>query len=219
MGTLEPKKVTLTFDNGPTPGVTDKVLDILADRGLLAIFFPVAQKLAEPSARSVLERAVREGHRIGNHSLTHGAPLGELDPAEAAVEIGRAQEILAGLADPARWVRPWGTGGELDQRCLSPAAVEYLVAGAYTCVLWNSVPHDWVDPSGWVDSALRDVDAHEHTVMVLHDLPTGAMDELPRFLDELRDANGTITQDLPASCLPIVDGELVSPIDHLVAGD
>jgi len=216
--TAAPRKVTLSFDNGPTQGVTDQVLDLLADRGLLALFFPIAQKLAEPSARAVMERAVREGHRVGNHSLTHGAPLGDISASEATVEIGKAQEILADLADPARWIRPWGTDGELNQRCLSPAAVEYLVAGGYTCVLWNSVPHDWEDPSGWVDVALLDVRGRGHTLIVLHDLPTGAMDELPRFLDELRNANVTITQDLPASCLPIVNGELVASVRHLVAG-
>jgi peptidoglycan/xylan/chitin deacetylase (PgdA/CDA1 family) len=39
------KRVTLTFDNGPTPGVTDQVLDILAERSLRAIFFVVANRV------------------------------------------------------------------------------------------------------------------------------------------------------------------------------
>lgn len=217
MSSVNHKAVSLSFDNGPTPGVTERVLDVLSSRGLLATFFPVASRLAEPGARALLERVVAEGHRVGNHSLTHGAPLGELDATAAAVEIGEAQRILGDLAGPARMFRPWGTEGVLDRRCLSRAAVEFLVDGGYSCVLWNSVPRDWDDPSGWVDTALRDVQRLPHTLVVLHDLPTGAMDALPRFLDALERDGVRITLDLPADCVPIVTGELVRPVDHLVS--
>lgn len=216
MTTTASTKVTLSFDNGPTPGVTEKVLDTLADHGMRAVFFPTAQNLRNPSARALAERAVSEGHRFGNHSLTHGAPLGELSDTEGVGEIVLAQQLLGELADPARWLRPWGTIGVQDQRCLSQAAVEYLISGGYTCVLWNSVPGDWADTTGWVDTAMGHVSSQEHTLVVLHDIATGAMDALPRFLDRLQEAEVTVTQELPPSCLPIVNGQVVAPIDHLV---
>jgi peptidoglycan-N-acetylglucosamine deacetylase len=213
----ESRAITLTFDNGPTPGVTDQVLDVLAERGLPAVFFPVARNVLADGGRALMERAVREGHKVGNHSLTHGTPLGELGPDQPATEIGRAQEILADLADPARMFRPYGTDGALDHRCLSPAAVEYLAAGGYTCVLWNSIPHDWDDPTGWIDRALAHMRAQRHTVVVLHDLPTGAMDALPRFLDAVQAAGVAVTQELPESCVPMVEGTVRAPLDHLVS--
>jgi peptidoglycan-N-acetylglucosamine deacetylase len=200
--------------------VTDQVLDILAARSLRAIFFVVANRVAgDAAARALLTRMVGDCHRVGNHSLTHGRPLGELREQETIAEIATAQDILREFSGENLLFRPWGTEGQLDRRCLNRTAVDYLVSGEHTCVLWNSVPRDWADPVGWVDRALSDVRAREHTVVVIHDLPSGAMDELPRFLDEL-DRNGVaVTAELPTECVPIVDGRIISPVDHLMPLD
>lgn len=211
------RQVTLTFDNGPTPGVTDQVLDILAERSLRAIFFVVANRVdGDAVARALLNRMVQEGHRVGNHSLTHGRPLGELHEQETIAEIGTAHDVLREFMGENFLFRPWGTEGQLDRRCLNRTAVDYLVSGEHTCVLWNSIPRDWADPVGWVDRALSDVSAQEHTVVVIHDLPSGAMDELPRFLDELDRSGVAVTVELPHECVPIIDGRLVRSVDHLM---
>jgi peptidoglycan-N-acetylglucosamine deacetylase len=210
-------RVTLTFDNGPTPGVTDQVLDILAERSLRAVFFVVANRVENDSvARALLTRMVRDSHRVGNHSLTHGRPLGELGMQETIAEIDTARKILREFTGENFLFRPWGTEGQLDRRCLNRTAVDYLVSGKHTCVLWNSVPRDWADPVGWVNRALADVRAREHTVVVIHDLPSGAMNELPRFLDELDRSGAAITDELPEDCVAIIDGRIVSPVDHLM---
>jgi peptidoglycan-N-acetylglucosamine deacetylase len=83
-------------------------------------------------------------------------------------------------------------------------------------VLWNSVPRDWADPAGWIDRALSDVQARKHTVVVIHDVPSGAMDELPRFLDELDRSGVAVTVELPDECVPIIDGRIVSPVENLM---
>jgi peptidoglycan/xylan/chitin deacetylase (PgdA/CDA1 family) len=211
------KKITLTFDNGPTQGVTDQVLDMLSQRQMSAIFFVVGENICSPAGHRLIARAVREGHRIGNHSFTHGVPLGELSPAKTIHEISRTQKLLDDFADIDRYFRPWGTEGALERRCLNQTAVDYLIAENYTCVLWNSVPRDWADPSGWVSRALADTRNHQHTVVVLHDLPTGAMERLPRFLDELTYSGLKVTTQLPDDCVPIVRGRMRTPINHLMA--
>lgn len=211
------RQVTLTFDNGPTADVTDQVLDILAERSLRAIFFVVANRVdADAAARALLTRMVRDCHQVGNHSLTHGRPLGELREQETIAEIAAAHDILREFTGEKFLFRPWGTEGQLDRRCLNRTAVNYLVSGKHTCVLWNSVPRDWADPAGWIDRALSDVRAREHTVVVVHDVPSGAMDELPRFLDELDRSGVAVTVELPNDCVPIIDGHIVSPVDHLM---
>ena len=139
--------------------------------------------------------------------MTHSVPLG--DGADPVEEIGATQDLLGDLAHASRWFRPFGRGGVLDERLLSPDAIALLQAGGYSCVLWNSVPRDWEDPDAWVDRALADVEANDWTVVVMHDLPTGAMDRLPRLLDELAARDAEIVQDFPDACVPIRDGQIV----------
>lgn len=201
--------VTLTFDNGPAPGTTEAVLDVLAERGVLATFFVVGRELERPGARALAERAADEGHWIGNHSLTHRTALGDdVDRSHAEREIDGCQALLGGLSHDRRFFRPFGGGGLLGPHLFSPAAVEILREGGYTCVLWTSVPHDWDDPEGWVDTALADVDAQGDAVVVLHDLPTGAMAALLRFLDELERRGVAVVQDFPDAVVPIADGRV-----------
>jgi peptidoglycan/xylan/chitin deacetylase (PgdA/CDA1 family) len=200
------RRLSLTFDNGPTPGVTDEVLDLLAERGVRATFFVVGQRLDVPAGRCLAERAVAEGHWVGNHGLTHTMPLGQLDDEAGRREIDETQRRLAGLEHPDRLFRPFATGGAIDERLLSAGAIDHLVEDRYTCVLWNSVPHDWDEPDRWVDRALADVDRQEHTVVVVHDVDTEAMRHLSTFLDRLGAAAVEIVQPFADDCVPIRRG-------------
>jgi peptidoglycan/xylan/chitin deacetylase (PgdA/CDA1 family) len=207
-------KVTLTFDNGPWPGVTEHVLDTLASRNVQATFFVVGNQLKRDRSRDLALRASAEGHWIGNHTMTHSVPLG--DGADPVEEIDATQELIGDLTHTSRWFRPFGRGGVLDERLLSADAVVRLQEGGYSCVLWNSVPRDWEDPDAWVDRALADVEANEWTVVVMHDLPTGAMDRLPRLLDELDTRGAEIVQDFPDACVPIRSGIVTGDLTGLV---
>lgn len=209
------KRLTLTFDNGPTPGVTERVLDVLAERGLRTTFFVVGQDLQIPGRRALAERAAREGHWHGNHTLTHSIQFGTSDdPTLAQREIGDSQAILGDLAHPAKLFRPWGDGAITD-RILSPAAIDYLRDGGYTCALWTCVPRDWEDPVGWVGRALAAVNDAEWTVLVLHDKATGAMDSLERFLDRVLTDDVEVTQEIPDFCTPVREGRVIGPLEHL----
>ena len=200
--------LTLSFDNGPEPSATPGVLDVLRRRGIGASFFVIGQKLAEPAGLACTLRAQAEGHRIGNHTWSHTIPLGEKPGADNAErEISQTQTTLGSLADPARYFRPMGGGGNLDHRLLSPEASSLLQRDSYTCVTWNSVPRDWADPDGWVETALQQVAQRAWSLMVLHDLPTGAMRHLERFLDQVVERGGRLRQDYPPDCLPIIAGK------------
>jgi peptidoglycan-N-acetylglucosamine deacetylase len=210
--------LTLSFDNGPDPEVTPRVLGILADRGLKATFFVIGEKLADPARRKLAQRAHDEGHWIGNHTFTHNVPLGEQrDPRTAENEIGRTQDLIGDLAHPSRWFRPFGGGGNLDTRLLKPSVVDHLVSHHHSCVLWNAIPRDWDDPDGWVDRALDQCQAQAWTLIVLHDLPTGAMTHLETFLDRAGTAGAHIRQDFPPGCVPIQQGQIVRPLDTYVS--
>jgi peptidoglycan/xylan/chitin deacetylase (PgdA/CDA1 family) len=209
--------VTLTFDNGPEPAVTPRVLDILGNAGISATFFMLGSKLADPERRGIAKRAHAEGHWIGNHTMTHSTPLGRVsDPAKVNTEIMDTQALIAELAHPDRLFRPFGGGGELGTHLLNEAAVEVLKNEKMTCVLWNAIPRDWEDPRGWAEVALAQCLAQEHTLLVLHDLPTGAMGRLRIFIDRVLDHGGRFRQDFPAECVPIVRGEVVAELDAFV---
>ena len=213
-------KLTLTFDNGPSVEITPQVLDILAQYGIKSTFFVCGKNISHEPQRAILERAKREGHWLGNHTFSHAIQLGATDdPAAPRQEIGRTQALLGELAGAERLFRPYGGGGVIGPRLLSPAALAFLVGGKYTCVLWNSIPRDWEDPTGWPERALSDIISREWTLLVLHDLPTGAMPHLPRFLDRVREAGVAIVQAFPDACVPIRRGEIVGRVDHIVATD
>ena len=208
--------LTLSFDNGPDPATTPGVLDLLARRRIASTFFVIGRKLQDPAARACAERAHAEGHWIGNHTWTHTIPLGEQPGAAAAAEITRTQIELGPLASPARLFRPMGGGGHLDHRLLSADAVALLRQDRYSCVLWNAVPRDWADPDGWVETALQQITRQPWTLMVLHDIPSGAMAHLDRFLDLMEGQGGRLRQDFPPGCMPIVEGDCVGSLDGLV---
>lgn len=199
-------RITLTFDNGPEPEATPGVLATLARRGIGATFFLVGRKLAEPACRALAERAQAEGHRLGNHTLTHGVPLGRRTAAEAVEEIARTDALLGALHGPDRLFRPNGGGGAIGRHLLNRAAADHLVAGRHTVVLWNAVPRDFADPDGWPDRAISLCRATDETCLVLHDAPNGAMRHLDRVLGMLADAGARFVQEPPAACVPLARG-------------
>jgi len=210
--------LTLSFDNGPEPDVTPGVLDVLRRRGILTTFFVIGGKLSDPARRRLAARAHDEGHWIGNHTYTHSLPLGrQTDPEAADHEIARTQNVIADLVHPQRWFRPFGGGGNLDDGLLKPSVVDHLIRGEYSCVLWNAIPRDWDDPDGWVDRALAQCRSQGWTLMVLHDLPTGAMRRLDEFLDRAGEMGARIRQEFPPACVPIRSGEVVLPIESYVS--
>jgi peptidoglycan/xylan/chitin deacetylase (PgdA/CDA1 family) len=211
------KKVTLTFDNGPTPGVTEKVLDVLGAHGIAATFFAVGENIIRPGGRDLIARTHGEGHRVGNHTFTHSLLFGwEPDQAKVISEIDRTQAALGEFGGE-RLFRPFGGGGKLDGRLMSRTAFDHLSTQGYTMVLWNSIPGDWEDPEGWPDTALRHIEDNDWTVTIVHDLPTGAMDALGRFIAMALDKGAEFRSDFPADLVPLVAGEKRFAIDDILS--
>lgn len=210
--------VTLSFDNGPEPAVTPGVLDILARLEVQASFFVLGRKLALPGRRALAERALAEGHWIGNHTYTHETPLGRASGADVAErEIGRTENLIGDLAHPDRFFRPFGGQGRIGPHLLSPAVAAYLKAGGYTCVLWNSIPRDWENLETWPEVALEQCRAQPWSLVVVHDVEPDRMgSRLERFIGDVREAGGRFRQDFPPDCVPILRGEETMPLAPFV---
>lgn len=209
--------LTLSFDNGPTPDVTPCVLDVLARRGVRSTFFVIGEKLARADNRALTERAHAEGHWIGNHTWSHSLPFGLMAADAAKSEFDRAQAAIGALGHAHRLFRPYGQGGNLDNRLLSKPVLDHLAQQHVTIVLWSALPRDWQDPDGWVERALGQAAVLPWSLMVLHDLPTGAMRHLDHFIELIGERGGRIRQEFPPDCLPMVDGKIAQPLDRYLA--
>lgn len=103
------KEIVITIDDGPTPGVTDKILDVLKVHGIQATFFVLAHKLDENGNvgrstvnknKKTLERMVREGHIVANHSMEH-SNIGEIG------RWGRKKKIKRAIIDAHKIIEPY----------------------------------------------------------------------------------------------------------------
>lgn len=109
------KKVFLTFDDGVTPGITDKILDILKEKEVHATFFIVGKTLSDNS-KPYLERELKEGHSIAIHSFTHDyeklypnrIPSTETIKTEAEKTQNRLRELLGDNFKSHVWRYPGG---------------------------------------------------------------------------------------------------------------
>jgi hypothetical protein len=211
------KTVTLSFDNGPDPDVTPRVLDILAERGILTSFSVVSAKLLHPGAPPLLQRMLQAGHWLGNHTFSHDPPLGVRgSPVLAEEEISRTQQLLGELSHDDRLFRPSGTKVALDERLLDASCLRALIEGNYSCVLWHAVPGDLWPATDWIANAEAAIEEREWTLLVLHDIKGGCIARFAEFLDLLADRGVSICQELPPDCVAILRGQVVHDMSRYV---
>lgn len=128
----ETKTVAFTFDDGPDPMWTPRVLDLLAQHGAKGTFFVVGERaLKHPE---LVERIAREGHEVGCHTNTHAFTFHFWTASHMARDITRAQATLEKLVGrPSRMFRP-PQGIRVPQL---HSALE-RVASRPRCVTWTA---------------------------------------------------------------------------------
>ncbi len=121
-----PKYVALTFDDGPSPRCTPRLLDGLSALGARATFFVVGcQTVKDPD---IVQRIAAEGHQVGNHSYDHAA-LNTLTAAQALADLEKNDALLRELlGEGDYWVRPpYGLLPEEEAAQLSVPLVNWSV--------------------------------------------------------------------------------------------
>ncbi|MGY1727483.1 polysaccharide deacetylase family protein [Geodermatophilus sp. SYSU D01062] len=159
--------VALTFDDGPEPGGTDRVLTALADAGATATFFVLLTRVRRD--RALLDQVVAAGHEVALHGVDHRA-LPTLPPGEAArlTRAGRA-ELEDATGTTVRWYRP--PYGRLDLRTWR------AVRGAgLEPVLWGPTTWDWKDVSHGERLAKAQQRLRPGAVVLAHDGIAGPED-------------------------------------------
>ncbi len=131
------KWIALTFDDGPHPQYTPRILDILQKQGVRATFFVVG-KLAEEHP-DLLRRQAEAGHSIGNHTYHH-VNLTRIPVADVAAEIKACGEVIRSITGKTPHLfRP--PGGDYDKN-----VAEVAEAPGYWIVLWTDDPGDYASP-------------------------------------------------------------------------
>jgi len=175
-------EVVLTFDDGPVPGPTSKVLDALAKECARATFFIIGHN-AE-STPALVKRAAEEGHSIGHHSYSHPANtlrLMEDGAARADIEKGiKAVEKAAGVKTAPFFRFP----GFAD----TPSLVAHLEGKNFTIFgsdLWAS---DWspMTPKGELELVMKRLEKEGKGIILFHDSKLQTAQMLPDFLQELK---------------------------------
>jgi peptidoglycan/xylan/chitin deacetylase (PgdA/CDA1 family) len=133
-----PGELALTFDDGPNPACTPRLLEALARHEVRATFFLVGSfAQAEPA---LVRQIAAAGHLIGNHSWSH-PNLALSSPRRVREELSRTSQTLEQIAGvPVRFFRP-------PFGARRPDVLGTARSLGLTPVLWNAMTDDWKEPS------------------------------------------------------------------------
>jgi peptidoglycan/xylan/chitin deacetylase (PgdA/CDA1 family) len=174
--------VALTFDDGPNPVDTPKLLDLLREKGVKATFFVVGKRADQYP--EIVRRAWAEGHLVANHTWSHYPLFCFLTPRRLRDEIERGEESVRRSCGfrPRFFRSPVGLRHPLLGPYLKDAGLEY--------VSWTIRTRDTFTSNSSI-LARRILDnAASGDIILLHDhLPSGAdamLEALPQVIDELK---------------------------------
>jgi peptidoglycan/xylan/chitin deacetylase (PgdA/CDA1 family) len=132
--TNSPRKLALTFDDGPNPAITPKLLDLLDRFKARATFFVIGKHARE--CPELLKETAARGHVIGNHTDAH-PNLFWLKPDQITVELRCCNfSIVAATGAPPRWFRP-------PYGFRNPWVVPMARELKQRLVMWTLIPGDW----------------------------------------------------------------------------
>lgn len=169
--------IAITFDDGPHPQNTPRLLDMLAQRNIKATFYVIGRSVnLHPN---VVRRTVAEGHEIGNHSQTHRL-LSKLGDTELRQEMKLCQDAIGSAAGVRpRTMRP--PYGGLLQRQRELVHAEF----GYPTILWSVDPLDWKRPGASVITSRILTGTTAGGIVLAHDLHAQTVDAMPATFDGL----------------------------------
>jgi peptidoglycan/xylan/chitin deacetylase (PgdA/CDA1 family) len=155
------REVALTFDDGPNPPYTDRILDVLRDEHVHATFFVVGRAVVAYPA--TMRRIVREGNAVGNHTWDHGHMIVESEASmrqqleRTSAAIQRITGVQTNLMRPPFGARDFAVISEAHKL-------------GYRVVMWSvPLPDDWDQPGvGTIASRIVD-NVADGSIIVLHD--------------------------------------------------
>lgn len=170
--------IAITFDDGPNPETTPRLLKMLEQRGIKATFFVLGSRaVASPN---IIKQMVAQGHEVANHSWDH-PQLPKLSVAAADKQIADTNAAIEQITgQKIRNLRP-------PYGAMTPALRAHLREKyGSTFIYWSVDPLDWKDrnPQLIHDRILNNV--HAGAIILVHDIHPTTVDAMPKTLDDLK---------------------------------
>jgi peptidoglycan-N-acetylglucosamine deacetylase len=195
IGGGSPRKLALTFDDGPDPTWTPKIIDILKSKGIVGTFFVIGEEANQYD--SIVKREYALGDEIGNHTFTH-PDFEEITKSDLQIQLNLTEMLIeSSLGVKTTLFRP-PYGVDVEPETASeihmlpvPQDMGYLIIGG------RIDPHDWGEPNGGppppaetiVKRVVDQVEAHDGNILLLHDgggNRSHTVEALPQIIDQLR---------------------------------
>lgn len=160
-GARDTSRVALTYDDGPTPSVTEAILDTLAATRARATFFVIGQRVkAYPN---LARRIIAEGHEIANHSYTH-PDLGKMSDAAVRSELERTQKVIEDVCGvtPKYFRPPYGSFRSTQGAIARALKLQVII--------WSVDPQDWRKPGANVIASRITGSSSGGDIILCHDL-------------------------------------------------
>ncbi|WP_426120406.1 bifunctional polysaccharide deacetylase/glycosyltransferase family 2 protein [Kocuria sp. LHG3120] len=204
-GELPEKQLMLTFDDGPDATYTGEILDVLAAEGVPATFFNVGTNVV--GHPELFQRIVREGHMVGNHTMTHTTAWDDdLRNREELIGTDRAMRSVGGYATHLFRLPT----GDPDNKALPILEAQQL---GYLHVDFDYDTHDWqAAPGETVDLPALDGEGH---IVLMHDGGGDRTATVAALKDLITEAKAqgytfsTLAPVIPEGYLPVTDTEPV----------
>ena len=176
-GDAASNKIAITFDDGPIPVMTEKILDILSEHKVPAAFFCIGNRVNDYPA--ITRRIHESGHIIGNHSYWHGAMFDLQSAEKIRRELIDTDYAIKKAIDkkPAFFRPPYGV--------TNPMVAKAVEAGGYKTVGWTVRSFDTMTKSGSVllERVTRSLKGGD--VVLFHDYSTATIEILPAFFEHV----------------------------------
>src|SRR5437588_6086468 len=193
---LNDHEIVLTFDDGPLPPYTNRILDTLASECVKATFFMVGRMVQGYPA--VVRRVYNEGHTVANHSQTHPFTFHKMTVEHAAQEIeGGFSSLNSALGDPKAVAPFFRIPGLLRQDSVE----RYLGAHQYMTWSVDLVADDWthIRSEEVARRAINQLATRGKGILLLHDIQPATALALPTILKELKARGFKIVHVVPAT--------------------
>src|SRR5205809_3465896 len=202
-------QVAITFDDGPDPRWTQKILDVLKAANVKAAFFLVGVNAEHYP--NLVRRIVNEGHEIGNHTYYH-PNLGLCWPEHIRLELNATQLLIESITGRATTLfRPPYAADTSPSQLSELTPLQIAQDLDYLVVLENIDPQDWAKPGADVILQRVKQQRHDGNIILLHDAGgdrSQTVEALPKILEWLHTRGDTI---VPLSTLLGTTRDAVMP--------